>query len=68
MSDRRDASPGTYWRVAWSKDWDTLVPWSMSGVAMPYIGSRTELNGVGMIVLGPLAVIHVTINSTEAGE
>jgi hypothetical protein len=40
----------------------------MSGVAMPYIGSRTELNGVGMFVLGPLAVIHVTIPSKEAGE
>lgn len=56
---------GTYWRMAWSQDWATRRPWSLSGVDMPYVGVRTEPKeiggGVGMLTLGPIAIIWVTI-------
>ena len=66
MADRTE---GTYWRIAWSKDWADAHPWSLSGELMPYIGRRvqrysdkgTYKGGVQMIIIGPIAIIGVTI-------
>ena len=53
---------GTFWRLAWSSEWATLTPWSLDGVDMPYIGARRgETGSVKMRVIGPLALISVTI-------
>jgi hypothetical protein len=57
-----DLKGGTYWRIAWSRDWMSLKPWSLDGVPMPYVGARTSTTpAVKLRVLGPISLISVTL-------
>lgn len=58
MSERK----GTYWRIAWSKDWFRATPWSFNGKNMPYIGKRTEPRAVTMRTLGPVAILSINLD------
>lgn len=53
------ANGGRYLRIAWSKDWKTLTPWSLNGEIARYVSMKKDSYKSLFIFLGPIAIIVV---------
>lgn len=62
-----NTNTGRFFALKWSKDWDRVHPWSLSGKITPYVGYMVSDKNpdVSIFTLGPLAIVIINIRKKQ---